>query len=108
IARTCSSRALTAGRRVVPMIPEADIARVVDAQRRFNSAIAGLRDADVRRATALPGWSVAHVLTHVARNADSHRRRTEAAARNEMIDQYPGGYEGRDAENELGARRPAP
>ena len=89
------------------MIPEDDIARVAEAQQRFDAAIAALSDADVRRATPLPGWTVGHVLTHVARNADSHRRRTEAAARNEMIDQYPGGYEGREAEIESGANRGA-
>jgi maleylpyruvate isomerase len=87
--------------------PADDIARVAEAQQRFNTAIVGLSDADVRRATNLPGWTVGHVLTHVARNADSHRRRTEAAAKNEMIDQYSGGYEGRDAEIESGAGRTA-
>ena len=77
------------------------------AQRRFDAAIAGLTDAGVRQASALPGWTVAHVLAHVARNADSHARRTEAAGRNEMVDQYPGGYEGREAEIAAGARRTA-
>ena len=89
------------------VIPEDDIARVSAAQRRFDEAITELSDADMRRATALPGWTMGHVLTHVARNADSHRRRTAAAARNEMIDQYPGGYEGREAEIESGAGRAA-
>jgi maleylpyruvate isomerase len=85
--------------------PQEAIARVVRSQQRFDLAIAPLDDADVRRASTLPGWTVAHVLTHVARNADSHTRRTEAAARNEMVDQYPGGFEGREAEIEAGANR---
>ncbi|HEV3226660.1 MAG TPA: maleylpyruvate isomerase N-terminal domain-containing protein [Acidimicrobiales bacterium] len=89
------------------MIPEDDIARVVDAQTRFDAAIADLTDADVRRASTLPDWTVGHVLSHVARNADSHRRRTEAARRGEVVDQYPGGFEGRAAEIEAGAARPA-
>ena len=89
------------------MIPEDNIARVATAQQRFDAAIAALHDADMRRASPLPGWTVGHVLTHVARNADSHRRRTEAAGRNEMIDQYPGAYEGRAAEIEAGAHRTA-
>ena len=80
--------------------PTDDIARVAAAQQRFDRAIAALGDSDVRRSSLCPGWTVGHVLTHVARNADSHRRRAEAAARNEMIDQYPGGYEGREAEIE--------
>jgi maleylpyruvate isomerase len=87
--------------------PTADISRVAVAQRRFDEAIAGLTDADVRRATALPDWTVAHVLTHVARNADSHTRRTEAARRNEAVDQYHGGWEGREAEIDAGAHRTA-
>jgi maleylpyruvate isomerase len=55
----------------------------------------------------LPGWTIGHVLTHVARNADSHTRRCEAASRGEVADQYPGGYEGRSREIEDGATRAA-
>lgn len=89
------------------VVPYDDIARVVDAQRRFEAAIGGLGDDDMRRSTALPGWTLGHLLTHVARNADSHTRRTEAAARAEIVDQYQGGYEGRAAEIETGASRDA-
>jgi len=86
-------------------IPEEDLRRVAAAQCRFLGAVSGLADEDVRRPSALPGWTIAHVLTHVARNADSHRRRAEAAVRGEVVDQYPGGYEGRAAEIEAGAVR---
>ncbi|HEX4820301.1 MAG TPA: maleylpyruvate isomerase N-terminal domain-containing protein [Acidimicrobiales bacterium] len=89
------------------MVPTDDIARVADAQARFDIAIAGLTDADVGRPTTLPGWSVGHVLSHVARNADSHVRRTRAAQRGEVVEQYPGGFEGRAAEIEAGAHRSA-
>src|SRR5262249_41626113 len=41
------------------------------------------------------------------RNADSHVRRLEGCARDEVVDQYPGGFEGRAAEIEAGASRPA-
>ena len=87
--------------------PTEDINRVADAQARFDAAIAGLTDADVRRDSALPGWTVGHILCHVARNADSHVRRTEAARRGEVAEQYPGGFEGRAAEIEAGAHRSA-
>lgn len=80
---------------------------MLDAQRRFEDAIARLTDDDVRRPTALPGWTIGHLLTHVARNADSHTRRSEAAARDEVVDQYPGGFEGRAADIEAGAHRSA-
>jgi maleylpyruvate isomerase len=87
--------------------PTDEIARIVAAQQRFDAAIAALRDADMRRATALEGWTVGHVLTHVARNADSHTRRAEAAMRGEVVDQYPGGWEGREAAIVEGAGRTA-
>jgi maleylpyruvate isomerase len=88
-------------------LPEVDVARVSDAHGRFVTAIDGLSDEFMRRPTLLPGWSVAHVLSHVARNADSHVRRAEAAIRGEVIDQYEGGYAGRAADIEAGAVRPA-
>jgi maleylpyruvate isomerase len=89
------------------IVPEVHIAHVADAHARFSDAIQSLGDADVRRPSLLPGWSVGHVLTHVARNADSHIRRTDAAARGEMTDQYEGGYAGREADIEAGAVRSA-
>jgi maleylpyruvate isomerase len=84
-----------------------DLGRVTASEERFGSAVRGLDDADVRRPSRLPGWSVAHVLTHVARNADSHRRRAEAAAAGVVIDQYRGGAARRAAEIEAGAARSA-
>jgi len=59
------------------------------------AAVGSLPDGQVARATHLPGWTVGHVLTHVAHNADSHRRRAETAVTGDVIDQYPGGPERR-------------
>src|SRR4051812_6621406 len=87
--------------------PVKDLGRVRDAQRRFLEAIDHVTDADVGRPSRLPGWTLGHVLAHVARNADSHVRRTEAAMRGEIVDQYPGGFAGRSEEIERGARRTA-
>lgn len=89
------------------LVPEDDLRRVADAHARLTAAIAGLVGADARQPSRLPGWTVGHVLTHVARNADSHRRRAEAAARGETVDQYLGGFEGRAAEIDSGADRDA-
>ncbi len=83
------------------------MARVTDANGRMLVAIEALTDDHARRATRLPGWSVGHVLTHLARNCDSHVRRVEAAVRGEVIDQYEGGAEGREEEIERGSRRAA-
>jgi maleylpyruvate isomerase len=64
-------------------------------------------DDDARAPSLLPGWSRGHLLTHIARNADSHVRVLEGAIRGEVVEQYVGGYEGRAADIEAGARRPA-
>jgi maleylpyruvate isomerase len=65
-------------------------------------------DDDVaRRPSRLPDWTVGHVLTHIARNADSVVRRLVGSAAGEVVDQYVGGPEGRAAEIEAGAGRSA-
>ncbi len=80
---------------------------VQDSHARLRETLAGLTDALARGASLLPGWSVGHVLTHLARNADSHVRMLEGAWRGEVADQYPGGNERRAADIEAGAGRPA-
>ena len=89
------------------MRPEADIEGCRAAHDLLRSVVADLGDAEVRRASKLPGWSVGHVLTHLARNAESTCRRIDAAVRSEVIDQYVGGPAGRAAEIEAGADRDA-
>jgi maleylpyruvate isomerase len=88
------------------LVPDADLARVHDAHDRFLRAVETLTDEDVRVPSRLPGWTIGHVLTHVARNADSHVRRAEAALVGEIIDQYEGGYAGRALAIEVGSLRP--
>ena len=73
------------------------------AQATLLAAIADLTDEVARGPSRLPGWSVGHVLTHLARNADSVVWRLEGAALGELRDQYPGGLEQR-----AGTLRPAP
>ena len=68
---------------------------------------ARVTDADVVRPSLLPGWTVGHVLTHLARNADSHVRMLDAAAAGGVAGQYPGGNEQRAADIETGAHRPS-
>lgn len=77
------------------------------AHRRLLSALEGLTDEQARQASRLPAWSVGHVLTHLARNADSCVRRLDGSARGDIVDQYPGGPAGRAAEIEAGAARSA-
>lgn len=77
------------------------------AQAALGESVDGLDDATARSASSLPGWSVGHVLTHIARNGDSVVWRLEGAARGEVRDQYPGGVEQRRDDIEAGASRPA-
>jgi maleylpyruvate isomerase len=90
-----------------PLIPRANLLRVAEAQEGLMATIERLTDEDARGSTLLPGWTVGHILTHVARNADSHRRRAEAATRGEIIEQYAGGFAGRADEIEVGSVRSA-
>jgi maleylpyruvate isomerase len=87
--------------------PAAWVAGCLAAQDGLRAALRDLDDATARQPSLLPGWSVGHVLTHIARNADSVVWRLEGAAAGEVRDQYPGGLEQRKAEIEAGAGRPA-
>ncbi|MDQ1697640.1 MAG: maleylpyruvate isomerase, partial [Frankiaceae bacterium] len=66
----------------------------------------GLGEDDARRPSLLPGWSIGHVLTHLARNADSVVRRLEGALAGDVRDQYIGGEAGRAKDIDAGAGRP--
>jgi maleylpyruvate isomerase len=88
-------------------VPHAYLTGCRAAHARLEQAIGGLTDEQARRPSLLPGWTVGHVLTHIARNADSVVRRLEGAVAGEVVPQYPGGFEGRAAEIEAGAGRSA-
>ncbi len=83
----------------------------IDGCRRAHAALLtdleGLTDEQARQPSLLPGWSVGHLLTHIARNADSVVRRLDGAARGEVLTQYAGGITGRQADIDAGADRPA-
>ncbi len=87
--------------------PHDVLAQLAESEARMRAIVGPLADADLATPSTLPGWTVAHLLTHLARNADSHVRRIDAAHRGEMIDQYEGGLAGRDREIEKGAARDA-
>lgn len=69
--------------------------------------LTGLTDAQARLPSLLPDWSVGHVLTHIARNADAFRGMVEAAGRGESSPMYPGGMAQRNGDIDAGAGRPA-
>lgn len=85
--------------------PTGDVDGCADAHRRLLAVAANVSEEQIRRPSALPGWSVGHVLTHLEQNAEAMCRRIEAATRGELIDQYAGGTAGRAAQVEAGAGR---
>lgn len=87
--------------------PSGDVEACRGAHARMADLMADVDDAVVRRPSLLPGWTVGHVLTHLARNAEAMCRRVEGALRGEVVDQYVGGAAGRAAEIEAGAAREA-
>jgi maleylpyruvate isomerase len=91
--------------------PEAaDIRLAVNGSReatgRLLSALGAVDNLDVTRPSLLPDWTVGHVLTHLARNADSFVRILRSASEDSPVPQYPGGAAGRNQDIEQGAGRP--
>jgi len=88
---------------------DGDLAAVLAGARgsheRLLATVDTLAPGDVATPSLLPGWTVGHVLTHLARNADSHTRMLRGALRGEHLEQYAGGHEQRAADIEDGARR---
>lgn len=100
IGTTASARGRKSGR-----VPDLDDVRAAHA--RLLALVGALTDGEARRPSLLPGWTIGHVLTHLARNADSFTWLAEGAEAGEVRVQYPGGPEQRTADIEAGAGRPA-
>jgi uncharacterized protein (TIGR03083 family) len=71
---------------------------------RFGDALAGLTDEDLRAPSALPGWSRAHLIAHVAANAVALGNLVTWAATGERTPMYAS-IEQRNADIEAGSRR---
>lgn len=91
----------------MPGEPTADLEGCRASHRRLLATLADLDDATARRPSQLPDWTVGHVVTHLARNADAFRGQFEAAARGDVVQMYPGGVAQRSSDIESGAPRPA-
>ena len=70
---------------------------------RYLQALTVLDDESVRRPSVLPGWTRAHVVAHLSRNADAFTRVLAQAAAGEPASMYPSS-EARDAEIEATVR----
>lgn len=87
--------------------PAADLEGCGHAHARLSETVGEVTDSIARGPSLLPEWTVGHVMTHLARNAEAMVRRIEAATRGELTDQYVGGASGRGSEIEAGAGRSA-
>jgi maleylpyruvate isomerase len=83
-----------------------DLNLLADATERLLAAVSGWGADDLAAPSSLPGWSRAHVLTHLARNADGMRNVLLAARTGAKIPMYASRAL-RDADIETGALRPA-
>ncbi len=85
-----------------PRALDRDVAAAAEAHQRLLALLDGhvaAGDLDPGRPSLLPGWSVGHVIAHLARNADSHIRMLDG------LSQYEGGALGREADITEGAGR---
>jgi maleylpyruvate isomerase len=75
------------------------------ADRRLRETLVRLTDDDVRRPSLLPGWTIGHVLTHLARNAAALVNLCDWARTGVRKPMYAS-VEARTADIEAGASRP--
>ena len=81
-------------------------AGIADSAASLAATAQALTDDDLDEASALPGWTRAHVLTHVAQAADSRTGLLRAAQAGRIGQQYPSEQARADA-IDAGAHRPA-
>lgn len=86
--------------------PTTLLAGIAAAHRRLLATLE-LEPWDPTAPSRLPGWTIGHTVTHLARNADAIAGLCESAARGEAGHQYAGGAEQRNADIEAGAARDA-
>ncbi len=88
-------------------VPRAWITGCVASHRRVEKVTAKVTDACARRPSLLPGWTVGHLLTHLARNADAQTGMIAAARQGGIRPMYLGGAAQRDGDIEAGSGRSA-
>lgn len=78
----------------------AEITSCVRSEQALVDALGSMPEPDPSAPSRLPGWTIGHVMTHIARNADGLVSMFSGAH------QYPHGLDGRNADIEAGASRP--
>ncbi len=90
------------------VVPKDWLDGCVRSHRRVESLLAAvLTDEVAATPSRLDGWTVGHLVTHLARNAEAHAWVLEQAGRGETVPMYPGGPAQRDAAIQQGAGRGA-
>lgn len=83
----------------------ADVRAVkLEATQRLLGSTMGISDEDWQSPSRLPGWTRAHVASHLSRNADAMARLVHALAEGRHVPLYPS-IAGRDQEIERGSER---
>src|ERR1700733_15273083 len=94
---------------ILPDVTAADTPHwgaIVASAARLVATAQALTDDGLHDASALPGWTRAHVLTHIAQSADSRTGLLRAAQAGRIGQRYPSEQARADA-IDAGARRPA-
>lgn len=81
---------------------ERAISSLAASEHALRADLADRTDVDSTRPSRLPGWTIGHVMSHLARNADGMASMLDGSP------QYPHGRTGRDADIEQGAARTWP
>ena len=89
------------------VIPYDDLVGARDATALLLTSLDTVDPADLRAPSRLPGWSRAHVVAHLAGNADSHVRMLDGCLAGEVRSQYAGGRAAREAAIDTLAADPA-
>ncbi|QHC00619.1 maleylpyruvate isomerase family mycothiol-dependent enzyme [Epidermidibacterium keratini] len=74
------------------------VAHTTAAQDEALAVVSSIPDAEYAAPSALPSWTVGHVVAHLIGNCEAQARQIEYAARGEAIEVYTGGQEFREAE----------
>ncbi|MEE2521877.1 maleylpyruvate isomerase family mycothiol-dependent enzyme [Pseudarthrobacter sp. J75] len=75
--------------------PDALLAELHKAAGIAADTAASFTDQDIAAPSTLPGWTRGHVLAHLAGISNAMARQLEFAARDQAIELYDGGFEGR-------------
>ena len=71
------------------------VAGCAASHQRLLETLATITNEQCKEPSSLPGWTRGHVLSHLARNAESHVHLLQCASRGEQGEQYVGGAKAR-------------